>query len=346
MAALVPIGKAELEPLTNWAQRTRAHFEILGKLLKNNFKIRPLICEIVGMPGTGKTALCNELASKYFKSYHVCATSEPQIQIRDVTKENQWEYRKAQFDLVVENLKKAWGGKADIEIFDRGIFDFLIWFNVDLINKVIDEAKVWEYFQAIFANASKVDVLIVMIGDAAQCSEKFSLSKSIPFMDSFGLHERSEEQTEWRYALYRALYSKFFVETDAETEKVRSAVKCLLTIDVEKFSRDFTQIFQEVAIVLNLHLVFKAWESIFLTYFEDEPYLEDEKIAAIVGLLIYPLTFLRKILESRFDAAIKEKIEAYLKKEIVIGRCGKDGRDLMVISDALRHPLKYNIIRH
>lgn len=298
-------AKKRLEPIYNWAARTRKHLKGIGEMLDNNFKIMPLVVELVGMPGTGKTRLGNELVSKYFKGYQCTIFPEPAI--ITIPKTELLEYREEQFSSVCDNLGEVLASVADIAIFDRGILDFIVWFNVDHLNEpeTFTEEFVQKKMKDIRDFGSKVDVVIVMMNEPEEAAKTMQTITSTSFMDSFGLTNRSEESTILRYRLYQALYKAFFCSKEAT---VRQLVKYVLILNEKNFARAF----QKAVIILCLYLVFKTWESIYwLSSWEG-------KQKQLVDLLVYPMAFLHKLLLD-CDEILKRDCDDLLKREFVIG---------------------------
>lgn len=340
------LDRDAFEPLTNWARRTRTHFEAIGKFWENNFKLSPLIIEVVGMGGTGKSRLIGELKSKYFNNfgYQIGGFVEPQEQIHNVSRQKPKEFRRAQYEITCQNLEKVLSGRNDLVFFDRGLLDFFVWVNLDFRDGILNKQECREYIEDIFSRGKdKIDFLFVFIGPIEKCLKGKKIIQSIPFMDSFGLRSRSEEETLKRFGYYHNLYPEFFLR---DGTKVQKTVNYLMGVDIGKPGYNFENVFQEAVIVINLYLVFKAWESLFRVYSEKRM-MNEEEIARGLSLLIYPFVSLRRDLDSfnsrfkkTFDPRLEKKLEEFLASEFIIGRYNSKR---IKVRDLFSHPLKFKI---
>ncbi len=269
--------KAGLEPLTNWALRTRKLLQAVGKLGVNDildpqkrqmgqcgtFRSGPLVIEFVGMGGAHKSHLIAELSSKYFNSFGLdCRVfPEPYQSITGVSRKNPRKFRAATYKVTCDRLREVLASEKDLALFDRGLLDFMLWFNLDLNDGHINEDRCRRMLQDVFDRTTgRIDILFVHTGNVDDCLKGKAVVGSLPFMDSFGLGQRSADETYARHQYFQRIYHEFFLRG----RKTLSAVNLVVHVNWKR-NQDFASVFRKAVAVIDLYLALKVWQSFVLS---------------------------------------------------------------------------------
>lgn len=303
---------AKFELLSEWVKESRELLATSGRIIDPSFRVQPLIVELIGMGGAEKSHFWTVAPGKYFGVFVDCgAYQEPQNQIMNVSKLDREKFLEAEQRKVKDNLQEALRSVKDLVLFDRGLVDFLVWLNLALKERVINEdecirrmKEVMDYIRG------KVDLVFVHIGKVETCTDEKLMIDSLPYVNSFCLQRATLEETAERFLLAREMYIEFFLKDT----KMRSVFKRMIEIDVDACGRDFRKIFRRMVVVINLYLVFKAWESV-------ANKLGTVKIEEATDLLNQCCRILREKMK-RMESEVKRELNLYKDQELIVGVVG------------------------
>lgn len=336
--------KAKLEPLMAWMMRERRDFKA-----KSSLAIKTLVVEFLGMGGCWKSTLINELVTKYFYPFGVDLVTyeEADKKIPEVSREKEPKrFRIEMYRKTLANLDQALKSVKDLALFDRGLFDFIVWFNLDFTEKLFSEEECRKGIANIMSRGyGKVDLMFVHTDEVASCLKSTPSMGSTSLMDSFYLSRRSLEDRYTRFQLYQRMYQEMFLSD--EKELVKKAVKFMFDMNLGKFNKNFVEVFWQAVVLIDLYLVFQTWESLFLNRFGDElsqkeraPDLE-KRIVKLGEALFSSLAYLRLIKAEKLHADIVKILDSYAQTEFVVARCNGWR---VAIRDIFGSPPKFRIL--
>lgn len=336
--------KVKLEPLTAWMMRERRDF-----IAKSSLAVRALVVEFLGMGGCWKSTLINELVTKYFYPFGIelVTYEEPDKKIPEVSREREpKKFRIATYRRTLANLDEALGSVKDLALFDRGLFDFIVWFNLDFTGGLLSEEECRRGIADIMLRGyGKVDLMFVHTDQVASCLKSTPSMGSTSLMDSFYLSRRNAGERQIRFQLYQRMYQEMFLGD--EKKLVKKAVKFMFDMNLGKFNRNFAEVFWQAVVLIDLYLVFQTWESLFLDRFGDELKQNErtsdleKRIMKLGEALFSSLEHLRRIKVYELHADIVKILDSYAQTEFVIARC--DGWRV-VVSDIFGSPPKFRIL--
>lgn len=340
----MPYTTTEKEALTNWAVRERNSL-----LAGESAKALPIVCEFDGMGGTGKSRIISELGSHHFHSYGLdpIIFVEPNQSVHNVSSAEPIKFIEAQFQLTCDNLKKAHSPENihPFAFFDRGIFDFILFYNFLFDSGHLNEDECRERMCRIFENGrNRVDLIFIFTSSLQASMQGKTVINSVSFINSLGLKAKSEKETYARFQVCYEIYRRFFINDPA----VRVAVRQVVDINVGEAAKDFERIFEQVIATIDLYLVFKAWEGLFLARFGGKPlHLQSDienRVIAFAGKLVNPFVQLREKLtksgEIDPESNIGKILLSYKKTEFIIAR---QGNLIVTMKGIFDSPPKFSI---
>lgn len=331
-----------LQSIVRWAYRSRKHLELVGLIIQKDFQIRPLIVEFDGMAGAGKSRLIEILRNCFISKFGTIYSTESRNSVFDWG-DNHWNFAEKEFEAAKKYLEGGFLGKQELVLIDRGVSDFFFWSN--FYHGALDgvsEEKFNRFHSRISETVRKgmIDILFIFMGDPEECAkakEQSQSESSLSHLDSVLPHSREPEEVLRRYKVYRLMYDALFCQ-----QKNRDwPVKLFKISDIDKdFKRDYDSRMAEISITISLHLVFKAWESLFLAFKKGREELDDNEIEKLKGLLKYCFILLRQRIDrDDFNSRVRESLLRQAAGRYVIAE--HQGKKI-VLEDFFKEPLDEN----